>query len=99
VVGVPDVRAGFHGGDATGLGEGWWPRAREQAEESAERLWAASNLAECRRHDGKYVKAERINREVLGVQRRVLGEEHPEMLSSANNLAISLSDQGKEADA
>jgi predicted ABC-class ATPase len=33
------------------------------------------------------------------MQRRVLGEEHPDTLTSANNLASSLSDQGKHADA
>ena len=33
------------------------------------------------------------------VGRRVLGEEHPDTLRSANNLALSLSDQWKYADA
>jgi hypothetical protein len=36
---------------------------------------------------------------VLGAQKRVLGAEHPSTLSSANNLAASLSNQGKYADA
>jgi hypothetical protein len=36
---------------------------------------------------------------VLGVRRRVLGEEHPDTLTSARNLASSLSDQGKYAEA
>ena len=31
--------------------------------------------------------------------RRVLGEEHPDTLRSANNLATSLSGQGKHAEA
>jgi hypothetical protein len=42
---------------------------------------------------GKYTEAERIEREVLGLHRRVLGEEHPSTLMSARNLAMSLSDQ------
>jgi tetratricopeptide (TPR) repeat protein len=50
-------------------------------------------------HQGKYADAERIQREVLGAQKRVLGAEHPSTLSSANNLAASLSNQGKYADA
>jgi hypothetical protein len=33
------------------------------------------------------------------VQRRVLGDEHPHTLTSANNLALSLSRQGKHAEA
>jgi hypothetical protein len=47
----------------------------------------------------QYAEAERIDREVLGVKRRVLGEEHPETLTSAANLASSLSGQGKHAEA
>ena len=38
----------FTGAMRTGLGEGWWWRVREQAEENPERLAAAVNLAECR---------------------------------------------------
>ena len=48
---------------------------------------------------GKYADAERIEREVLGALRRVQGEEHPDTLSSAHNLASMLSQQGKHADA
>ncbi len=46
-----------------------------------------SNLASCRRNEEKYAEAERIEREVLGVQMRILGEEHPETLRGADNLA------------
>ena len=83
----------------TGLAGAWWSRVCDQAEESAERLCAADNLAECRRCDGQYAEAERIHREVLEVRRRVQGDEHPDTLTSANNLAQSLSNQGKYADA
>ena len=51
-----------------GLGEAWWSRVCVQAEESAERLGAAHNLADCRVRDGEYAEAERINRQVLGVR-------------------------------
>jgi len=37
--------------------------------------------------------------DVLGVTRRVLGEEHPDALTTANNLASSISRQGKYTDA
>ncbi len=89
----------FTGAMRTGLGEAWWSRVCDEAEESAERLCAAGNLAECRQGDGEYADAERIGREVLDVSRRVLGEEHPDTLASANNLAQSLSHQGKYAEA
>ena len=89
----------FTGAMRTGLAEAWWSRVCDEAEESEERLAAASNLADARGSDGQYAEAERIHREVLGVERRVLGEEHPETLTSANNLASSLWNQGKYADA
>ena len=77
----------FTGTTGTGLGEAWWSRVCDGAEESEERLCAAQNLAGCRRGDGQYAEAERIDREVLGVRRRVLGEEHPLTLMNASNLA------------
>ena len=40
-----------------------------------------------------------MTREVLGVQRRVLGPEHPHTLKTMSNLATSLRDQGKRAEA
>jgi hypothetical protein len=48
---------------------------------------------------GKHAEAELIHREVLGTRRRVLGEEHPNTLTSASNLALSLSHQVKHAEA
>ena len=36
---------------------------------------------------------------MLCVKRRVLGEEHPDTLATANNLVMSLSYQGKHAEA
>ena len=67
----------FTGAMRTGLAEAWWSRVCDEAEESAERLSAACNLASSLSDQGQYAEAERINREVLGVERRVLGEEHP----------------------
>ena len=52
----------FTGAMRTGLGEAWWSRVCHEAEESDERLWAATNLAECRRCYGLYAEAERIER-------------------------------------
>jgi hypothetical protein len=50
-----------------GLAEAWCSRVCDEAAKCEERLLAAGNLAECRRHHGQYAEAERINREVLGV--------------------------------
>ena len=77
----------FTGAMRTGLGEAWWSRVHNLGEENGERLAAANNLASCRRNEGKYAEAERIEREVLGVQMRIPGEEHPETLRGADNLA------------
>jgi hypothetical protein len=63
-------------------------------------LMSASNLAVSLSDQRKYTEAERINREVLGARRRVLGEEHPgTRLNTANSLEVSLSDQRKHAEA
>ena len=48
---------------------------------------------------GEIVEAARIHRETLEVQRRVLGAEHPDTLTSANNLAIVLEEQGELVEA
>ena len=89
----------FTGAMQTGLAEAWWSRAGDQAEESEEWRAASCNLADCRRSNGKYAEAERIERQVLGVLRRVLGEEHPDTLTTAANLATSLCKQGQYAEA
>jgi hypothetical protein len=59
----------------------------------------AGVLAVARGGDGQYAEAERIEPKVLGVKRPALGEEHPHTLTSAGNLASSLSCQAKHAEA
>ena len=44
---------------------------------------------------GKLAEAEPYYREALEKRRRVLGEEHPDTLSSINNMGLLLRDQGK----
>jgi hypothetical protein len=103
----------FTGAMQKGLAEAWWSRLCDEAVESEERLLAAGNLAECRRCNGQYAEAERINREVFAACRRVLGDGHPrakmpclarslklaDTLESAGNLANALRDQGKSGEA
>ncbi len=74
--------------------------------EHPDTLRSANNLAMCLEHQGKYAEAERIQREVLGALKRVLGAlklvlgaEHPDTLRSASDLAMSLLNRGKYAEA
>jgi tetratricopeptide (TPR) repeat protein len=48
---------------------------------------------------GDLPRARKINKEVLDLRRRVLGEEHPDTLTSMNNLAENLRAQGHLQDA
>ena len=54
-----------------------------------------NNLADSLSGQGKYDEAEKMQREVLAVSKRVLGADHSNTLSTANNLAASLWSQGK----
>ena len=69
-------------------------------------LITVNNLASYLFRQGKHAEAEemrrkvlaaRMLREVLTVQKRVLGADHPDTLITANNLASSLSRQGDAA--
>jgi Flp pilus assembly protein TadD len=48
---------------------------------------------------GKFTEAEAINRQTLQLQETVLGKEYPSTLVSMSNLAVSLDNQGKYAEA
>jgi hypothetical protein len=88
-----------------GLGRRRCGRGCATRRRSAERLEAARhNLGACRRRDGEYAEAERIEREVLPRREEAAGtgrgaSRHCGTLASASNLALSLSGQGKYADA
>ena len=89
----------FTGAMQIGLAEERWLRVRDQPAESKDRLAAASILA-CSLHgQGKHAEAVQMQRELLDVQRRVLGPEHPHTLTTMSNLASSLRGQGKRAEA
>ena len=82
-----------------GLANAWWSQVRDRAEEDPARLEAAHNLAASLSSQGKHAEAEKMEREVLAVEKRVLGAGHPDTLTTAGNLASSLSGQGKYAEA
>ena len=85
----------FTGAMHLGLAKAWWSSAQRLPEENLDRLSAANNLAGALHGQGNYVSAETMYRELLAVQQRVLGSEHPNTLNSANNLATALKYQGK----
>ena len=89
----------FTGEMRDGLASARWSRMRDRAEDDRERLSAAGNLAASLSRQGKYAEAEKMEREVLAVSKRVLGAEHPDTLTAAGNLALSLKRQGKYAEA
>ncbi len=49
--------------------------------------------------EGKYAEAQAVTERQLAVHRRVLGDEHPNTLSSINNMGVLLRSQGKLAEA
>ncbi len=51
------------------------------------------------RQQGNFTEAETVNRQTLQLQEKVLGKEHPETLTSMNNLAFLLYQQGKFTEA
>ena len=83
----PTCKQQFTGAMQHGLAEGRWLLVRDQPAESKDRLEAASILAVSLRGQGKYAEAERMQRELLDVRRRVLGPEHPGALATVRNLA------------
>ena len=80
---------------SNGLANEWWSQVCDREEDDEERLDAAGNLAESLAHQRKYDEAEKMEREVLAVRKRVLGADHPDTLTTAGNLAHSLKSQGK----
>ena len=58
-----------------------------------------NGLADLYREQGKFAEAEALHRQALEMQRKLLGEEHPEVATSLNHLAVVLQHQGKLAEA
>jgi hypothetical protein len=83
----------------SGLADEWWMRMRDEPAENDGRLAAAGNLAVSLGAQGKHAEAEKMERELLDLQRRVLGLEHPHTLATMGNLARSMGGLGKHAEA
>jgi hypothetical protein len=89
----------FTGAMQLGLAEALWSSAQRLPEENDDRLSAAMTLANALLAQGKYAKAVSMYRDVLVVQKRVLGPEHRNTLSTTTNLVNALNSQGKCAEA
>ncbi|RYP11797.1 hypothetical protein DL767_010722 [Monosporascus sp. MG133] len=61
----------------------------------AMRNWIKEQLGESCLILGKYDEAEQMHRQELQLSQAVLGREHPDTLTSMNNLALVLNSQGK----
>jgi tetratricopeptide (TPR) repeat protein len=85
----------FTGPMQLGLAEAWWSKVQHLPKEDSQRLTAAVTLARALHAQGKHGRAEIVLVEVLAVQRRVLGPEHPATLLTAGHVAIALKSQGK----
>jgi len=77
-----------------------WQTARKSDQDEAPAVLAAHvNYASALDFNGQVAAAELEYREVIPVQERVLGVEHPDTLMSRMNLAVALQGQGKYAEA
>ncbi|PVH67751.1 hypothetical protein DL98DRAFT_442843, partial [Cadophora sp. DSE1049] len=81
---------------------GYLPHGLHVAQSSAfavlpeeERMSLFVRIGACQRTLGQYSAAERLHREMLRLREEVLGPEHPDTLTSMNNLACLFEDQGK----
>ena len=54
-----------------------------------------ANLAMCLVIQGRYTEAETTNRRLLATRRRVLGDEHPDTLRTAHNLAATVEQRSR----
>ncbi|EMD58161.1 hypothetical protein COCSADRAFT_104582, partial [Bipolaris sorokiniana ND90Pr] len=50
-------------------------------------------------NDGRYKEAEELDVQVMQMRKRVLGDEHPNTLTSTNNLAFTLQSQARREEA
>jgi hypothetical protein len=57
------------------------------------------DLAWTLQDEGRYPESEKLDRELLGIQLRVLGPEDPDTLRTICNLAATLEDEGRFAEA
>ena len=80
---------------AANLREYW----RDRLGDDHGNVWVTvAYLAEALRNMGRYAEARELDEDTLARRRRVLGEDHPNTLASANNLAADLLALGEAGD-
>lgn len=94
-----DCMQEFSGVTRMTLAQRWCELVKDRAEEDDERLEAAHNLASCFLEGGQHAEAEKMQREILAVRKRVLGDEYTKTLRAHKTLASCLSWQAKHAEA
>ena len=85
----------FTGAMQLGLAEAHWTKVQGREQEDGEWQMAALLMARALGDQGRYGKAEKMQREVLAAQERELGADHPNTLATTGTLAATLSNQGK----
>ena len=63
--------------------------------EDLDSKWILKGLADVYRSQGKYMQAESLYMDVLGICRHTLGENHPDTAATAEELAKFYQDWGK----
>ena len=95
----PLCKSVYTGVTRMALAQRWYALVCARTEEDDERLEAARNLAICLCDDGQYVEAEKMQREILPVRKRVHGIKHATTLQACKALAGCLLLQAKHAEA
>jgi tetratricopeptide (TPR) repeat protein len=90
----PTCKQEYTGELQLGLARARWELVRGRAAEDAERREAADNLARALHDAGDFEGALPLFEEVLAVERRINGDDHPATLDCINNLAPLHSDMG-----
>ncbi|OIW26061.1 HET-domain-containing protein [Coniochaeta ligniaria NRRL 30616] len=68
-------------------------------EDRNDRVYLLSHYGRCLDYDGRYREGEAQFEQLLKIEKRVLGEEHPNTLGSMHNLAITYYGQGRLGEA
>jgi Tfp pilus assembly protein PilF len=89
----------FTGSMRMGMAQAWIGLAECMQKDEPIRLSAENNYAAALCANGEVGVAEAICRAVLKEQRRICGEDHPDVVTTAENLASCLYRQGKHEEA
>jgi len=84
---------------ALAVAESGLKRGGGLAEDHDTVLWLRQNRASAKRYLGRYIEAEAEYRQVLDIELRLVGPDHPDSMSARYELARTLADEGKSADA